>query len=539
MRGVAAAGVDGARSAFAHGMTVATNALLERRGARTALIDDRGLPRRARDRPPGRAPTLYDLAARPPAAARAARAALRRAASGWAPDGVIEPLDEESARAAVEAVAAADVEAVAVCLLFGFLHPEHERRVGELLRERLPGVHVSLSSRGAARSCASTSAARRPRPTPTSARGSARTCGRLGERAPRRRAAGAARDAVVRAGWSALGTRGGRGAAACCFGAGRRRGRRRPRGARERLRRRAELRHGRHQHRRRADRRRRGADDDRAAMVGGRADAGCRWSTSTPSAPAAARSRGRTPAARCASGRASAGADPGPAATGAAARSRRSPTPTWCSATCADGAELGGELTLERELAERALRAGRGAARARARSRPRRGVVRGRRTRRWSRALRVISVERGLDPREFALVAFGGAGGDARVRAWPRGWGCATVLVPRAGGVLSALGLAIVRSPARLLGAAAGAARRPGRGRAGGGVRRPRGTRARRPGRSGARAARRPALSRPVVRADGRGGRPGRARRAFHAAHERRYGYRMDDGARRARRRAA
>ncbi|MEC4630158.1 hydantoinase/oxoprolinase N-terminal domain-containing protein, partial [Bacillus safensis] len=38
------------------------------------------------------------------------------------------------------------VEAVAVCLLFSFLHPDHERRVGEALREALPGVQVSLSS---------------------------------------------------------------------------------------------------------------------------------------------------------------------------------------------------------------------------------------------------------------------------------------------------------------------------------------------------------------------------------------------------------
>jgi N-methylhydantoinase A len=59
-----------------------------------------------------------------------------------------------------------------------------------------------------------------------------------------------------------------------------------------------------------------------------------------------------------------------------------------------------------------------------------------------SRALRVISVERGLDPREFALVAFGGAGG-LHACALAEELGMETVLVPRAGGVLSALGLAI------------------------------------------------------------------------------------------------
>jgi N-methylhydantoinase A len=58
------------------------------------------------------------------------------------------------------------------------------------------------------------------------------------------------------------------------------------------------------------------------------------------------------------------------------------------------------------------------------------------------RALRVISVERGLDPRDFALVAFGGAGG-MHACALAEELGMDTVLVPRAGGVLSALGLAV------------------------------------------------------------------------------------------------
>jgi N-methylhydantoinase A len=58
------------------------------------------------------------------------------------------------------------------------------------------------------------------------------------------------------------------------------------------------------------------------------------------------------------------------------------------------------------------------------------------------RALRVISVERGLDPREFALLAFGGAGG-MHACSLAEELGIETVLVPRAGGVLSALGLAI------------------------------------------------------------------------------------------------
>src|SRR5215207_7220076 len=109
----------GAVVALAHGMTVATNALLERRGGRTALVTTAGfrdlLEIARQDRP-----SLYDLTRdRPP------------------------PLVPRELRLGVRA---AGVEAVAVCLLFGFLHPEHEQRVEAALREALPGVHVSRSS---------------------------------------------------------------------------------------------------------------------------------------------------------------------------------------------------------------------------------------------------------------------------------------------------------------------------------------------------------------------------------------------------------
>ena len=61
------------------------------------------------------------------------------------PGGELEPLDEGSLDGALEALKGAEVEAVAVCLLFAFAHPEHERRVGEALRAALPHVHVLLS----------------------------------------------------------------------------------------------------------------------------------------------------------------------------------------------------------------------------------------------------------------------------------------------------------------------------------------------------------------------------------------------------------
>ncbi|HEX2806109.1 MAG TPA: hydantoinase/oxoprolinase N-terminal domain-containing protein, partial [Kineosporiaceae bacterium] len=138
---VEVAGLDAATVAvFAQGMTVATNALLERRGGRTALVTTRGFRDVLEIGRQNRA-ALYDLARHrpPPLVPRELRYTVRER---MGPDGVIVPLDEADLDLVVEALAAAEVEAVAVCLLFGFLHPEHERRVGERVRARLPGVPV-------------------------------------------------------------------------------------------------------------------------------------------------------------------------------------------------------------------------------------------------------------------------------------------------------------------------------------------------------------------------------------------------------------
>src|SRR5207253_7125070 len=104
------------------------------------------------------------------------------------------------------------------------------------------------------------------------------------------------------------------------------------------------------------------------------------------------------------------------------------------------GAKLGGSVTLSADLARRALRRlgdrlGLSAEQAAL------GVVKVADTE-MVRALRVVSVYRGLDPRDFALVAFGGAGG-MHACALAEELGMDRVLAPRAGGVLSALGLAI------------------------------------------------------------------------------------------------
>ena len=128
---------------FAHGTTVATNALLERRGGRTALITTEGFRDIIEIGRQDRA-SLYDLTRHRPAplVPRDLRFVVRERIG---PAGAVVPLDRSSLALAVEAVATADVEAVAVCLLFGFLHPEHERAVGDALRERVPEVAVSLS----------------------------------------------------------------------------------------------------------------------------------------------------------------------------------------------------------------------------------------------------------------------------------------------------------------------------------------------------------------------------------------------------------
>lgn len=139
-----AAAEPGEVEAFAHGMTVGTNALLEERGARTALVATRGfadlldVARQAR-------PHLYRLCA-PKAAALVADSMRFEAAERSGPDGVIEPLAETEIERIVAEVERSRAESVAVCLLFSYLDPGHERAIAARLREALPGVHVSASS---------------------------------------------------------------------------------------------------------------------------------------------------------------------------------------------------------------------------------------------------------------------------------------------------------------------------------------------------------------------------------------------------------
>ena len=127
--------------AFAHGMTVATNALLEGRGARTVLVATEGftdvveLGRQARA-------DLYRLcAARPAPLVPPPRRVGAPERCG--PAGVLRALEDPDALA--REVAALEPEAVAVVLLHAYAHPEHERAIGAALAAALPDVHVSLS----------------------------------------------------------------------------------------------------------------------------------------------------------------------------------------------------------------------------------------------------------------------------------------------------------------------------------------------------------------------------------------------------------
>jgi N-methylhydantoinase A len=128
---------------FSHGMTVGTNALLTESGARTALIATEGFTD-VLDIGRQNRPSLYHpCRARPAALAEPELRFGARERIGA--DDVVEELGAEEVKRLVEAVKASGAEAVAVCLLFAFRDPAHERRLAAALREALPDTHVSAS----------------------------------------------------------------------------------------------------------------------------------------------------------------------------------------------------------------------------------------------------------------------------------------------------------------------------------------------------------------------------------------------------------
>ena len=410
-RAVGAAGVE----RFTHGTTVATNALLERKGARTAFVTTAGFEHMLHLRRQNRA-DLYRLCEHhPDPVVPLERCYGVRERIGA--EGVVEPLDLDS-------LPEMNAEAIAVCLLFSFRDPSHEQSVAEELRSRFPSAHVVASHEVAPEfreyERASTTAA--DAYLGPSLAGYLRALGErcevegLPEPLVLRSSGGVATldEVAAHASWALLsGPAGGVvGAAriaeragfadAIAFDMG-------------------------------------GTSTDVCLISGGEAERSVERTLAglpirLPSVDVHTVGAGGGSIAWLDAGGAlrvgpeSAGADPGPACYG-----RGGTRPTVTDANLVLGrlpARLADGLELAVEAAERALD---GLAAADVVDAVNAEML---------RALRVVSVERGRDPSELALVAFGGAG-PLHACELAEALGTTTVLVPEQAGVLSALGLAV------------------------------------------------------------------------------------------------
>jgi N-methylhydantoinase A len=145
-RGLADQGIDPAEVALlSHATTIVTNALLEKKGAKAGFVTTRGFRDVLELRRSSRA-DLYDLFQDAPAVLVPRRWRFEITERIDAHGQVVTPLDEGEIDDAIAAIRAAGLETVAVSFLFSFLNEAHERRVGERLRRALPGVDVYLSS---------------------------------------------------------------------------------------------------------------------------------------------------------------------------------------------------------------------------------------------------------------------------------------------------------------------------------------------------------------------------------------------------------
>ncbi len=130
---------------FIHGTTVATNTLLERKGARTALVVTRGfrdiLQIGRQDRP-----DLYDWTIRRTEPIVPRRLRFEVSERVLHTGEVVETVSEADIAEIVRRLEEERVEAVAVCLLHSYAHPAHERQVGQAIRKALPGIALSVSS---------------------------------------------------------------------------------------------------------------------------------------------------------------------------------------------------------------------------------------------------------------------------------------------------------------------------------------------------------------------------------------------------------
>jgi N-methylhydantoinase A len=417
---LAAAQAVGARDVerFTHGTTIATNALLERRGARTALVATEGFEHVLHLRRQDRA-HLYRLCARhPEPLVPLDRCHGVRGRIG--PEGELAPLDLSSLPDL------GDPEAIAVCLLFSFRDAGHEQAVVAELRRRHPQAHVVASHESAPEfreyERASTTAADAylgpllgrylralasrcseaglPKPLVMRSSGGVASVDEAAAHAARALLSGPAAGVVgASRAAAAAGV-----ADALAFDMG-------------------------------------GTSTDVCAIVGGEATrsserlvGGLPIRLPTLDVHTVGAGGGsiawRDSGGALRVGPESAGAEPGPACYG---RGGERPTVTDANLLLGRLPErLAGGLQLDRAAAERAL------ARVGAEPEDVIEVVNAE----MLAALRVVSVERGLDPRAFALVAFGGAGA-LHACALADELEIGTVLVPAAAGVLSALGLAV------------------------------------------------------------------------------------------------
>ena len=145
-RALAEGGVDaGAVGFVVHATTVATNAIIEGKIARSGFVTTEGfrdLLEIARQVRPSLYDTQFEKAKPLVPRDRAVEVRERLGPAGE----VLTPLDDDSVRAAAALLRQEEVESVAVCLLHSYVNPEHERRIGAILAEELPGVPVSLSA---------------------------------------------------------------------------------------------------------------------------------------------------------------------------------------------------------------------------------------------------------------------------------------------------------------------------------------------------------------------------------------------------------
>jgi N-methylhydantoinase A len=400
---------------FTHGTTVATNALLERKGAWTAFVTTAGFEHMLHLRRQDRA-HLYRLCeAHPEPLVPLERCYGVRERVG--PEGVLEALELDS-------IPRFDAEAVAVCLLFSFRDARHERAVADELRRRLPGAHIVASHEVAPEfreyERASTAAADAYL-GPVLADyllALGRRCEEAGLPEPLmlRSSGGVSTlaEAAAHAAWALLsGPAGGVvGAAKIAQGAGFADAISFDMG---------------------------GTSTDVCVISGGAAERSTERTIAgfpirLPSVDVHTVGAGGGSVAWIDAGGAlrvgpeSAGADPGPACYGLGGR-----RPTVTDANLLLGrlpTRLADGLELDRSAAEEALDGLQPADVI--------DVVNAE----MLRAIRVVSVERGRDPRDFALVAFGGAG-PLHACSLAEELGIETVLAPSAAGVLSALGLAV------------------------------------------------------------------------------------------------